>query len=149
MKPLVESLRALGFGTDRDIDGAEVINTLNDHWPALLAQAGAEAAPEHPQEPLTITRLTTCRAALRRLLACPDLNLDSLEPETRAAIQQAEDELSAAQPTPQRATTAHPPAIVKLLHQQNANTRELLEIIPDPAREGCWTLALKRAEEPH
>jgi hypothetical protein len=34
--------------------------------------------------------------ALRRLLACPDLNLEKLEPETLDAIQEAQEVLAAA-----------------------------------------------------
>jgi len=33
-------------------------------------------------------------AALRRLLSCPDLSLDELDPETHAACDQASDALS-------------------------------------------------------
>lgn len=32
MKQLIEDLKRLGFGTDRPIDGADLVDVINQHW---------------------------------------------------------------------------------------------------------------------
>ncbi len=41
MRKFIESLEGLGFGTDRDINGADCVDTINEHFPALKKKAEA------------------------------------------------------------------------------------------------------------
>lgn len=35
MKELIEKLKALGFGTDSEINGGDVVDLINAHWPLI------------------------------------------------------------------------------------------------------------------
>lgn len=59
----------------------------------------AQATPEALEKAFLFAATPSMLKALERLLDCPDLNLDELEPETRAAIDEAENVIDEAQET--------------------------------------------------
>lgn len=69
------------------------LRILGDDWSALFDACNRGKALLQEAAALTRERDSVVAAALRGLLACPDLNLDSLDPATSAAVEIAREAL--------------------------------------------------------